>query len=216
MKKGIIFDFDGLMIDTELAWHDAYEEILTARYNYKMRMEDFLTCIGSSDEFFISKISDDLGIEIENETLLGDVYAKASQISENLPLMKGVREILDYAKENNIICSIGTSSDNKHLNLHLDRLDIRKYFTHIVTSNDVASIKPKPDIYNKAADLMGIAKEDIIIFEDSLNGLIAGNSAGIDVVVVENRITEHIDFPETYLEKVSTLHQYPIQKHFEK
>lgn len=216
MKKAIIFDFDGLIIDTESAWHYAFETHLKENFQYDMKMEDFLTCIGSTNDHFMQRLNEDINLGDGKEELLRTVNAAAKDRSENLPLMAGIYDLLEYAKANDIVCVIGTSSNREHIERHLDRLNIRQYFDHYVTSDIVENIKPNPDIYNKAAELIGHPKEDIVIFEDSLNGLIAGNRAGIDVVIVANMVTKHIDFPETYLDLVHSMEDYSYQDLFSK
>ncbi len=208
MKKAIIFDFDGLIIDTESAWFEAYKKWLSENFNYKLDFELFLTCIGTTNFHFVDRVNKDLGVDIDYSRFNNEIDKIADSLSTELPLRPGVKNILEFAKSKDIPCVIGTSSNREHLEYHLKRLEIEEYFVGFVTADDVENIKPSPDIYVKASNILGVHKKDIIIFEDSLNGLLAGNSAGIDVVVVTNDVTSYIEFPEIYLEKVSSFASY--------
>jgi putative hydrolase of the HAD superfamily len=109
-------------------------------------------------------------------------------------VLPGVRERLQEARELGLPCSIASSSPLSWVSRHVDNLGLREYFANISTRDHVQRIKPHPDLFLDAAQKLGVSMDEVIIFEDSLNGLKAARAAGIRCVVVPGPTTRHLDF----------------------
>lgn len=207
MIKCMIFDFDGLILDTEVVWYHAYDRWLRENYAYEMTMEEFVLAIGSTNDAFLAVVSKNIGRKIDSARFNYEVDIIAHALSQNLTLMPGVVELLDYADNHSIKCAIATSSKMSHIIPHLKRLGIRERFEAVSTADHVSKIKPSPDVYLKVLSDLDVRPENAIVFEDSLNGMLAATRANLNVIVVENQITKHIDFPLLYRAKCSNLHE---------
>lgn len=198
MLKALIFDFDGLMIDTEYTWYPIFKNYFKEFHDYDMAMVDFLLCIGGDDRKFLeivhAEIGDDFNKDHFDEVKL-PAFLKASK---TLPMMPGVEELIRSAKEAGLKVAMATSSRHPHALDHLKRWGMDHYFDVMVTGDMVASLKPKPDLFNKALDLLALNPEEVFVFEDSLNGLNAANSAGLQTIIIPNEVTKHSQFGSEY------------------
>lgn len=207
MLKAIIFDMDGLLLDSERVYLNKAQEMIK-KYNYPIDMELLLKTIGLNskkiDELLSNTLGENFDIKLYRQRInkcLGE-----SLYAEPIPLMKGVKELLNYLKQNHIPMVIATSTYRPLAVKALVNAGIDQYFDFLVCGDEVTNSKPDPEIYLKTIDKLGIKKEEAIIFEDSRNGLISANSAGVrcilipDLVFIEDekrklayRICEHIN-----------------------
>lgn len=204
MLKAIIFDFDGLMIDTEYTWYPIYNDYLIEHHDYHMRMDDFLTCIGSDNTHFMNIIKEEIGTDFDYEHFEKVKFDQFDSISNQLPMMAGVQELIEEAHSEGVMLALATSSQHPHALTHLKRWGIDYYFNVIITGSDVDNIKPEPDLFLKAIDELGIKAHEAVVLEDSYNGLLASNKANIDCVIVPNEVTKHSHF-ETHLLLIDSL-----------
>lgn len=210
MLKGLIFDFDGLMIDTEYTWYPIYVKYLRTRHHYDLQMEDFLTAIGSNDDELMSVLHRDIGPSFNVDHFTDHKLKEFQKITQTLPMMPGVLDLIQSAHQNNIALALATSSKNPHAINHLKRWGIDHLFDVIVTGSDVDEIKPAPDLFLKALDALQLDANECFVLEDSYNGLLAANKAEIDCIVIPNKITQHSDF-KTHYKKFDTLHSITIE-----
>ena len=210
MLKGLIFDFDGLMIDTEYTWYPIYKDYFIKHHDYEIEMDDFLTCIGSDDTYFMNLLQDAIGhtFDLKHfDTYRKDIFLEQSR---NLPMMRGVFELIQDAHAQGLKLAIATSSKHPHALNHLKRWGIDHLFNVIITADDVAAVKPAPDLFLKALNELKLNADQVYIFEDSYHGLIAANKAGIECIVVPNRVTIYSPF-ETQRLKLEHLGQTSIE-----
>lgn len=199
MIKALIFDFDGLILDTETAWYEAYRKTLREVYQYDLTVDEFVQCVGTSTEVLYQHLQQVLNQPIDGEKLhaqAGRWHAK--QVSQLGP-RSGVASYLADAQKMGLQVALATSSTRAWITEHLSRLQLMPYFDHFITQDDVEKIKPAPDLFLKAIEVLGIQPEAALVFEDSLNGLIAANKAGLRTVIVPNSLTEHLPFVDYHL-----------------
>lgn len=202
MIKAIIFDFDGLIIDTETAWYEAYSETMSF-YDSHLPLEQFVKCIGTHDtvlhDFFKEQLGESCNIdEIEEKARsIHKVKMKDPQARE------GVKDYLEAAKEFGYKIALATSSSREWVTYYLEELGLISYFESIVTRDDVEKVKPAPDLYIKALDSLNVTPEEALAFEDSLNGSKAAIAAGIKCVIVPNPVTESLVFENHALKLTS-------------
>ena len=194
MIKGIIFDFDGLMVDTETVWYEAFNEVFLEQHGVALDLVDYSNCIGTGNDVLYPYFHRAAGKEVDCE-LMEDLAAGKFQQKMLKPVLReGVIDYLEEAKKNNLKIALASSSSSEWVVGFLEKLQIRSYFEVINTKEDVAKVKPDPELYTKTLSECGLLPEEAVVFEDSLNGLRAAKSAGIRCVVVPNSVTKHLAF----------------------
>ncbi|MDY3618398.1 HAD family hydrolase [Agathobaculum sp.] len=193
MLKAIILDFDGLIVDTEVVWYQIYVEWFKKHKDYDMTVEEFLTCVGSNAEDLFRKL-DAQGIHVDREAFVRDTQQRFIEQSGTLPAKDGVADFIHAARERGVKVALATSSGRRKPETHLRRLGLLDQFDLLVTAEDVTRIKPFPDLFLAAAEKLGLAPEECLVVEDSLNGLKAGQNAGMRVLVVPNDVTKYCTF----------------------
>ncbi len=198
MIKAVVFDFDGLIIDTETAWYEAFQEVM-AGYSVELPLEQFARCIGTDDTVLYEYFREHLG-EIMNED---EVRLKADKIYKEkmkTPLVReGVKEYLEEAKELGLKIALASSSSRKWVTGYLRDLGLYDYFEVIQTRDDVEKVKPDPALYEKAIEALQVKPSKAIAFEDSVNGAKAAIAAGLNCVVVPNPVTKSLAFEMHHL-----------------
>jgi HAD superfamily hydrolase (TIGR01509 family) len=193
--KGLLFDFDGLILDTEMPEFQVWEEIYNS-FGVKLPLDLWLQNIGTTDHAFdvVSYLEEKSSKDGFNREIIiarhRELFDKKIKSEKPLP---GVEEYINKAKELGIKVAVATSSPRSWVGGHLSRLNMLNSFDGIVSSDDVEYVKPSPDIYLHALAIMHINPDEAIAIEDSHNGIIAAKSAGIYCVAVPNMITEHLD-----------------------
>ena len=194
--RAIIFDFDGLILDTESAIFQSWSELYTD-HGHALTVETFSQCIGSDFgahydpmadlEKLTGKAFDWTAEDARREERVRELLIEAGELP-------GVRELLVEAAELDLPCSVASSSSHRWVNGWLEKLDLRHHFANLSTRDYVKRIKPAPDLFLHAAQKLGVAPEEAVIFEDSLNGLRAAVAAGIRCIVAPGPMTRHLDF----------------------
>jgi putative hydrolase of the HAD superfamily len=195
-KHALIFDFDGLILDTESAeveiWNDFY-----AKVGLTFTMDAYINAIGSnSPEDFHPAIllADREGEERSFEQIRQDFRKIAYLRCEQLEAMDGVVDLIKNAKTKGYFLAVGSSAAYSWVQTHLNRLGLLDAFDAIVTFDNVERAKPAPDIYLKVLETLGVSPENALVFEDSQNGVLAAHRAGIRAIAVPNPITAIQDF----------------------
>lgn len=198
MIKAVIFDFDGLILDTETAWFEAYQETLAA-YQIEIPHEQFVKCIGSGDTHFFIYLEQQLG----DPSNLPEIKVTASVLHQEKmksPIAReGVKDYLEEAKQLGLKIALASSSSNEWVTNFLTELQLIHYFDLIVSRDDVEKVKPAPDLFEKAVEQLQIDATEAVVFEDSLNGLQAALAAGLKCVIVPNPVTEALAFENHHL-----------------
>lgn len=192
MIKGIVFDFDGLIIDTESLWYSAFNEVLQD-YGMELPVEVFAQCVGTSDEALHAFIEEKLGAE-SIETIVKLARENHSLKTEQLEIRDGVKEYLTEAKTAGLQIGLASSSHREWVEGFLKKLGIRDYFSVIKTGDEVERIKPDPTLYLLAIEALGVAPQEAVAFEDSPNGARAATAAGLHCVIVPNESTKDLPF----------------------
>ncbi|PEJ57251.1 HAD family hydrolase [Bacillus sp. AFS002410] len=209
MIKAVIFDFDGLIVDTESVWYEAYKEVLN-RYKVELTLQKFSEVVGTSDEILFEYINSNLKEPIEKEII--EQMAK-ELVDEKLlepVLRESVEDYLISAKNAGLQIALASSSSREWVQSFLEKLNIYEYFSVIKTKEDVAKVKPDPELYLKAIEEIGVDVTEAIAFEDSLNGLIAATKAGLQCVIVPNSVTSHLAF-ENHSLRISSMAEKSLE-----
>lgn len=189
----LIFDFDGLILDTETpdvhAWQNIYAE-----HGLPFPLESWGQIIGGT-----GTATFDAGLHLQG--LLGRpldldaLKAQQNHLSHSLvyeqTVLPGVLDYLEQARQYRLKLAIASSSPHSWVDSHAERLGILQYFDKVICADDVGPgrTKPNPDLFLLALDRLEVRKKEAIVFEDSPNGVRGARSAGIFVVAVPNPVT---------------------------
>lgn len=196
MLEALIFDFDGLILDTETPEFNVLQEIY-AEYDAELSIEKWGQIIGGSGAVDFDPVSDLehlLGVNIPRQPLLDRWRAAAdARIAAN-PILPGVIPLLDEAAQRGLKLAIASSSPHIWVDTHLTRLGLFDRFQHIICADEVTRTKPSPELFLLALSKLNVRADRAIIFEDSPNGVKAANAAGIPVVAIPNPVTVQLHF----------------------
>lgn len=195
MPEALIFDFDGLILDTEVPIYEAWQENYRA-HGHELPLETYVGCVGSDFNGFDPKSHLDGLVDAPVDWAHWDRQRETTALdhTHRLNPFPGVLELLAEAAATGVPCVVASSSPRSWVEGHLNRLGLMSFFAATRCLDDVASPKPAPDLFLAAAEALGIERSKAIVLEDSLNGLKAAHAAEIDCVIVPNRVTALLDF----------------------
>jgi putative hydrolase of the HAD superfamily len=194
--RAVIFDFDGLIVDTESAIYESWRELYAA-HGHPLAIETFSHCIGSdfSDAYDPMKNLELLtGKTFDWKTVDAEREQRVREMLDQESALPGVEDRLVEAGALGLPCSIASSSSHRWVNGWLERLELRHHFANLSTRDNVQRIKPAPDLFLHAIAQLGVKAEEAVIFEDSLHGLRAAKAAGIRCIVAPGPMTRHFVF----------------------
>lgn len=194
-KKAVLFDFDGVLVDTEWAIYQAWLRLFTA-HGHDLPLALYTNCIGTDFATWSPKkhLEDLTGKDFDWHGLDGSRQEEIMEELANEGLMPGVMEFIARLDAENIPAAVVSSSSHHWVDGWLAKLGIARHFRTTVCRGDAPRIKPAPDLYLEAARQLGLAPAECLVIEDSLNGTLAGNAAGMSVWAVPNRVTDCLDF----------------------
>lgn len=189
--KALIFDMDGVIIDSEPYWRIAEKECFLP-LGYTLRDEDFKFTTGlKTSEVVAYRIREfglDPNLQSKLERQILDIVKE--YIRKEGKRKEGLTELLSWVDSQKIPRIIATSSPEEIVETVLDTLELREYFSNYISAAPLAYGKPHPEVYLKALGSLGIASYEAIIIEDSIQGMIAGKAAKVHTCV----IPEHANF----------------------
>jgi len=209
--RGLLFDFDGLLVDTETPARRAYEE-LYREHGHELPLDRWATLVGTIGADFEpdTHLEELVGRPLDRAALTERRRAREFELCDLEQLRPGIEDYLAEAEKRGLATAIVSSSDTNWIGRHLQRLGRTNGFRTIVAANGIAArAKPNPDLYVEALGLLGLEPREAIAFEDSLNGIRAAKAAAIFVVAVPNPITETFALDEADL-LVSSLADLPL------
>lgn len=181
--QALVFDMDGLMLDSERALMGCLEQT-AQQHGYALPRPLLLSLIGSSDATTRQKLADVLGMQ-RTDALLDDAYARyAGIVDAGVPLRPGIIELLELLREHDIPRAVATATRSPLAQRKLEAAGLLQYFQFVATSSDVAHSKPAPDIYLHAARGLGIAPAHCLALEDSPTGVRAALAAGMTTIQI--------------------------------
>ncbi len=211
MIKGLIFDFDGLILDTETPEYQAISAAY-AEHGQHLPVTLYGSVVGAQygQQFDpVVHLSSLVGAPIDSRAFWERVDQQRMALIERSQPLPGVENYLETAKRRGLKLAVASSSPHRWVDGHLQRLGLFHYFDVIQCKDDVRQIKPAPDLFLAALGMLQLRAEDALVFEDSRNGVLAAQAAGIRVVLVPNSVTVHLDIREENL-RLASLAEMPL------
>ena len=211
--KAIIFDFDGLILDTEYYEYQAWRSIYQA-HGVDLPLSDWIPHVGAAYEQFnvYAHLSELSGVTVERAEMRPRLLALMQEMLEGVPPLPGVEEYISTAKRLGIRIGIASNSDRDWILPKLDRIGLTKCFETIVCRDDVGGIaKPDPAAYLTAIANLGATAEQAIALEDSPPGVQAAKNAGIYCVAVPRPMSITLSFDHADM-RLDSLADMPLRE----
>ena len=181
MIQTVIFDMDGVIVDTEPVHKYAYQQHFQ-QLGIEVSPEMYATFTGNSTRNIYQKIVKHFNLDANVENLVlvkRDFFNEAFDIKEDLYLLEGVEKLILELHEKGMQLILASSSSEVTINRIFTRFGLDKYFVHKISGESFENSKPHPAIFLKAVELSGHQKENCIVIEDSTNGIKASHAAGV-------------------------------------
>lgn len=191
MIRALVFDLDGLILDTESALIESYADVHAA-HGVPFDRKPFMEGVGHADYSFdpwhaFEKRADRAALEAERSR-------RNKERNRELPPLPGARELIEAASAAGLKLAVASNSRHEHVDAQLKRLGLFSRFEFVACREDVPSPKPEPDVYRLAVNRLGVRAHDAVAIEDSHAGALAAHRAGLKVVAVPGASSAHQDF----------------------
>lgn len=200
MIKAVIFDMDGLMIDSERVTFEGYQAML-AKQNLTMDEAFYKTLLGKPLTGIFAQFYKEYGEGFDIESLIKEVhtYMEKRFETEGVPVKPGLLELLTYLKENNYKTIVATSSQRHRVDTILSLANLTSYFDASICGDEVTKGKPDPEVFLKSCQKLGVTVEQAIVLEDSEAGIEAAHRANIRVFCIPD-----MKYPEAKYQEMTT------------
>lgn len=209
--EALIFDFDGLILDTEVSELQSWREIY-AEYNADLPLEQWAICIGSGLDSFdpCTYLETQIGQSVPRKDILARRRKRRLELLAAEVVLPGVETYLQNAKRLGLKIGLASSSSRDWVYGHLARLGIADYFDFMKCGDEVTHKKPDPELYLGVLSALGVRAEQAIALEDSPNGVLAAQRAGIFCVAIPNPVTSQLDLAHADL-RLESLALMPLE-----
>ena len=205
--KGILFDMDGLILDTEKLYTRFWQEAANS-LGYPMTKEQAIGMRSLNREFGAAKLQSYFDRPIDYEAVRSKRIELMSAYieKEGVEVKPGIYELLEFLKEKGIKTAIATSSPIERTNQYLKSVGLENSFDKLISGYMVKKGKPEPDIYLMAAAELGLRPDECLALEDSQSGLISGSRAGCYPVMIPDQDEPTAETEEILFAKADSLH----------
>ena len=202
MKKAVIFDMDGLMIDSERVTYNEYVKKLAQLGHHDFTEELYRNCLGKNKQGICQVFIDHYGQDFPMTEVWDDVHVLIDEsLRQYVPKKKGLVELLEYLKANNYKTIVATSSGRARVDEILKNGNLTEYFDDSICGDEVTHGKPHPEIFLTACQKLDVKPEEALVLEDSEAGILAAYDGHIDVICVPD-----MKYPEPqFVEKVTKI-----------
>lgn len=211
MIKGIIFDFDGTILDTEASTYQAWIEIYR-EYGVVLPFDLWAGTIGTSENYFdpITYLETKTGQTLDGKSIRNKQASLELEILRSAKPLPGVLDYLDDARKMGISMGIASSSSFEWVDSNLRLHDLIDYFKVVITREQVTQTKPFPYLYEKAVKALGLFPYQVIAIEDFPMGVTAAQAAGVFTIAVPNSITRRLNLDHANI-CINSLEELPLR-----
>jgi HAD superfamily hydrolase (TIGR01509 family) len=212
MIQALIFDFDGLILDTETPRFRSWQEVFR-EHGCSLSVEDWAAWIDGSPAAAdpVAMLEQGLGCRADRRAIHERRLQRELELLAGERPMPGIEQILAEGNELGLKLAIVSNSSRDWVAGHLTRLGLRARFDSLLCAEDVAQLKPDPALYQATLDALGMRADQAIAFEDSPRGVLAARRAGVYCVAVPNPVTRSLSLSEADMEWTS-LREMPLQR----
>ena len=191
--QALIFDFDGLILDTESTEYQSWQELF-ADHGCRLSLDLWIDCIGRPRGYFdfYTHLKEMKGTATDREQIRTQRHTRVRELNLLQPIQPGVVNYLQDARQLGLKIGLASSSSRVWVHGHLERLALYQYFTVTKCVEDTGTHKPDPGPYLAALDALNVLPSEAVAFEDSPNGIASAKAAGIMCVAVPNPMTHHL------------------------
>lgn len=192
MIKGYIFDMDGVLCDSEAFIAEAAIRMFKERYGVVVQEEDFIPFVGAGEDRYLGGVAGKYGITLTMPDDKNETYRLYTECAQGkLKPLPGVKQFIQQAAEAGIRLAIATSADKFKLHVNLREMGLdQSWFDALVNGLDIEQKKPAPDIFQEAANRLGLDPSECIVFEDAINGVQAAKAAGAHCIGITSSFSE--------------------------
>lgn len=213
MIRAIVFDFDGLILDTEspdfVAWSEIYGE-----HNGELRFDDWVSNIGlgaGDVKFFpLDNLQAQLAHTLDAEMIHAKRRERYLEIVHDQPILPGVETYIAEAKRLGLKLGVASSSDSSWVKGHLLRLGLLENFDAIRCADHVSRTKPHPELYLAVVAALGVQPHEAVALEDSSHGVSSAKAAGLYAVAIPNSVTHRLPLEHADL-RLSSMEDLPLE-----
>lgn len=200
-KNAAIFDMDGVLVDTEPIYTDVNRRLLK-QLGVVLSQKRFHSYVGLSSAYIWSEIRRDFGLQQPVEELVRlerDELDRHLAALDEIPVMPGVVNLIETLQALHVALGVGSSSARQLIEMMLSKTGLRPYFNTVVSAEDVAHGKPAPDIFIEVSARLGCMPACCVVVEDSLHGIRAAHSAGMQAIGFQHAHSGNPDLSEAVL-----------------
>lgn len=216
MILALVFDFDGVILDTETPFFQSWREIYQ-EHGCDLSIEDWGSMLGSfsdpQDPY--DRLEESLGVSIDREAIRSQRSKRELELLETEAIMPGVESVLIEGRRLDLKLAVASSSERKWVTTHLNQLGLLSFFECIMCAEDVQFTKPYPDLYEAVCNALEIRPAQAIAFEDTPNGVLAAKRAGLYCIAIPGPITRHLSMLEADM-VVTTLEDVKLEELMDK
>ena len=171
------------------SWKEIYDE-----YNCELPLDKWVTIIGMTEDAYnpLEELEYQVGTALPRDLIQERQHAREMELVLSRPVMPGVQDYLESAGEMGLKIGLASSSKCNWVTGHLERLGLIHYFDTIKGADDVERTKPDPELFNLVVAELDVPPEQVVVFEDSVNGIISAKSAGLFCVWIPNHLTSQL------------------------
>ena len=185
MRPGVIFDMDGVLVDSEPLINRAAVAMFHERGDLAVQPGDFVPFVGAGEDRYIAGVAERHGITLDVATAKARTYALYLDIVGELKPFPNARQLVERCRAYGAKVAVASATDQIRLEANLRQVDLPiETWDAVVSGNDVTNKKPAPDIFLLAAHRLGVAARDCVVIEDSHHGAAAARAAGMRCVAV--------------------------------
>jgi HAD superfamily hydrolase (TIGR01509 family) len=202
--QALIWDFDGLVIDTEGAIFQSWQE-LYQNYGCHLPLEQWIETIGTAEASFdpAVELERQLDRQLDWDRIEPGRAGREKELINQLPPLPGVEDMLYKASAHGLKIGLASCSSCAWITENLTRLGLLHYFDCLITSENVSHSKPDPQVFQAALSALDVSPEQAVVFEDSPNGILAAKRAGICAIAIPCPLTYNLNLDQADLRLAS-------------